>query len=104
MLTSEADTDRSNEGQFSHPVLPLQRAKPSAPKPITLLKALRRRWLLAIALGILVAATIATAVWVFLPPGKHTAYAKLYMPKRPKGVLFPHPEDNGEGFGACKQT
>jgi len=31
------------------------------------------------------------------------AYAKLYMPKKPEGVLFPHPEDVGD-FAAFHQT
>jgi polysaccharide biosynthesis transport protein len=77
--------------------------KSSAPNALALLKALRKRWLLAVTLGSLVGAAAATVVWFFLPPGKHMAYAKLYMPKKPEGVLFNHPEDVGE-FTAFQQT
>src|SRR5947209_4220928 len=52
----------------------------STPNATALLKALRRRWLLASVLGILAAVVTAAAMWFFLPAGKYTAYAKLHMP------------------------
>ncbi len=53
---------------------------------LALRKAPRRRWLLAVTLGCLAAVVAATAVWLFLPPGKHTAYAKFFMPKNVSGL------------------
>lgn len=60
---------------------------PFAPNALNLLKALRRRWLLATTLGVVAAATVAAAVWFFLPPGNHTAYIRLYMPAKPETVF-----------------
>lgn len=75
----------------------------SAPNAIAFLKALRRRWLLAFTLGILVGGAAAAGVWVFLPPGKHTAYAKLLMPKKPDAVLYEHLEATSD-FASFQQT
>jgi hypothetical protein len=66
-------------------------------------KALRRRWLLATTLGILLAAATAVGVWFFLPPGKHVAFVKLYMPMRPEGELLAHPEA-GADFQSFQRT
>jgi polysaccharide biosynthesis transport protein len=79
------------------------KVKSSGVNALAILKALRRRWLLAATLGSLVAAVIAAGVWFFLPPGKHMAYVKLYMPKKPEGMLYNHPEDVGD-FTAFQQT
>jgi capsular exopolysaccharide synthesis family protein len=64
----------------------------ATPNAIALLKALRRRWLLASVLGILAAAATAVGVWFFLPAGKYTAYAKLYMPMREEKPVVWGPE------------
>jgi polysaccharide biosynthesis transport protein len=58
---------------------------------------------MAITFGSLAAAAIATAIWFFLPPEKHTAYLRLYMPKKIEGLLYPHPEEVAE-FVAFQQT
>ena len=60
---------------------------------VALLKAIRRRWALALGVGILLAAAAASAVWFLLPPPKPNAYAKLYMPMSMKmGTVFEHPD------------
>ena len=60
---------------------------------------------MAVTIGSLVGATAATALWFFLPPGKHIAYAKFLMPKNPPGLIYKHPEDLGQGqFEAFQQT
>jgi polysaccharide biosynthesis transport protein len=64
----------------------------STPNAIGLLKALRRRWLLASTLGGLLGLVTAIGVAFFLPPANYTAYVKLHMPIHPEGVLFAHPE------------
>ena len=71
----------------------------AAPTAAALLKALRRRWLLATTLGLIVAGITAAGVWTFLPPGKQTAYVKLYMPMHPAGIINTHPEDHGDFAG-----
>lgn len=43
------------------------------PTAMTLLAALRRRWLLAMTLAVILAGAVSTAVWTWLPPGKATA-------------------------------
>ncbi len=79
-------------------------APPATPTLTALLKALRRRWMLAATLGILVAAVTATAVWFYLPPGKHTAFIKLHMPANPPSLPgFEHPEAGVE-FQAFQRT
>jgi succinoglycan biosynthesis transport protein ExoP len=45
----------------------------SSPTPLGLLNALRRRWVLATFLGLLVGSALGVAVWFALPSGKHTA-------------------------------
>jgi hypothetical protein len=65
------------------------------PAPGGRLRALLRRWLLALPAGLLLAAVAATAVWYWLPPGKYLAYVRLYMPSRAPKVLYDtgHEED-----------
>jgi polysaccharide biosynthesis transport protein len=85
----------SNNG---HPS-PLSPAAPTPPGVtsglhlVALLKAIRRRWAIALGVGILLAAAAASAVWLLLPPPKPNAYAKLYMPMSMKmGTVFEHPD------------
>jgi CxxC motif-containing protein (DUF1111 family)/peroxiredoxin len=67
------------------------------------LKPLLRRCLLATPVGLLMAAAAAAAVWMFLPPAKHVAYIKLYMPIHPEGNVFQHPEA-GADFPSFQRT
>lgn len=48
-------------------------AAKTAPTPLGLLNALRRRWVLATFLGLIVGSALGVAVWFALPSGKHTA-------------------------------
>src|SRR5262249_3648390 len=73
---------------------PLGGISAPVPNPGNLLRALRRRWLLALSLGSIVALVSATAVWRFLPPAPQSAYAKLHMPAKVDNILFHHPEAN----------
>ncbi|MFO0800407.1 MAG: polysaccharide biosynthesis tyrosine autokinase [Gemmataceae bacterium] len=54
------------------------------PTPLGLLNALRRRWVLATFLGLLVGAALGTGLWFLLPGGKHTARATVQL--RPSTV------------------
>jgi capsular exopolysaccharide synthesis family protein len=71
-------------------------AAPAALSPplnaLALLKALKRRWLVAALLGVLAAAAVGAAVWFFLPPAKYTASARLEMKSKPEGLVYDHPE------------
>jgi capsular exopolysaccharide synthesis family protein len=64
-----------------------------APDALGLLRALKRRWLLAVCLGIIVAGSLAAGVWFFLPPAKEIAYAKVAVMNQ-VGAVFQHPEAN----------
>jgi capsular exopolysaccharide synthesis family protein len=59
----------------------------SGPDVFTLLKALRRRWLLALGLGSLVAAAAGVAAW-FLLAGKYTAFALLHIASTQPRIVF----------------
>ncbi len=64
------------------PVLPSVEAQPPAltatPDAMSLLKALRRRWLLAGVVGVLAACIVGTAAWVLFP-SRYTAFALLQV-------------------------
>jgi polysaccharide biosynthesis transport protein len=64
----------------------------SAPNMFALLRALRRRWVLATSLGLSLGATAAVAVWFLLPPAKNTANVQLMMNADETGVVHAHPE------------
>jgi succinoglycan biosynthesis transport protein ExoP len=71
------------------PGAPALRPQPPAPvsgglQPLALLLALRRRWPLASAVGLALAAVAAVVAWFVTPPGQYTAQAQLYVPP-------PHP-------------
>jgi capsular exopolysaccharide synthesis family protein len=93
--------------EVRHPVaarlVPPARVPPVTPNIATLLKALRRRWFLAVSVGLMVGLTTALCLLFFLPPGKHIAYFKFYMPKKPEGIIYGHPEDTAD-FQVYQQT
>ncbi len=63
----------------------------AAPTPLGLLNALRRRWVMATFLGLLVGSALGTGMWFILPAGKHTAQATIQL--RPSAV------ETGKGQG-----
>ena len=73
----------------------------STPTAMNLLRALRRRWLLATTLGMLAAAVTAVAIWFLLPAGKYMAFIRLYMPLRQQSILFKIDEQD---FGSFQRT
>jgi capsular exopolysaccharide synthesis family protein len=80
---------------------PAHTARPAAlsktPTLTGLLQALRRRWLLAISLGILLAPAVAVTVWV-LRPITFTARTLLHVNSVPEQIVFSIPENRGD-FG-----
>lgn len=72
-------------GPYGPPVtVPGAPSSKAAPSPLGLLNALRRRWVMATFLGLLVGSALGTAVWFILPAGKHTARATIQL--RPSAV------------------
>jgi polysaccharide biosynthesis transport protein len=65
---------------------------PAGLNALVLLLALQRRWILALLLGLPLAAGTVAGVWYFVPPPRPTASAKLYMPVDPEGIVYKHPE------------
>ena len=64
-----------------------------AGQPLALLRAVRRRWPLALGLGMVLAGSVGAAIWFLLPPPKPNAVAKLLMmPPTAKGILYEHPD------------
>jgi polysaccharide biosynthesis transport protein len=72
----------------------------SAPNIIALLRALRRRWVLASSLGLTLGVLGAAAVWFFLPPAKNTANVQLLINTEKDGKLHQHPDSIGESYEA----
>jgi capsular exopolysaccharide synthesis family protein len=56
------------------------------PNAVALLKALRRRWPLALGLGLLLAALLGPGTWLLLPPSKHFVRTLIYLPP-PRAVV-----------------
>lgn len=63
----------------------------SVPTPLELWQAFRRRWVLAVFLGLLVGAAAGTATWLVLPNGKHQVRALIQ--------IQPHQTLTGKGSG-----
>jgi capsular exopolysaccharide synthesis family protein len=76
------------------PVPPARKSNP-APNALALLKALRRRWLLATTCGVLVAALAGAAAW-FGMPVKYTASALLHVASHEPRILGGDAQGYGE--------
>jgi capsular exopolysaccharide synthesis family protein len=59
---------------------------------LTLLRSLRRCWRRAVAVGLLLGLLSVMTVWIFLPPSKPFAFAKIYFPSNPERTLNEHPD------------
>jgi hypothetical protein len=70
----------------------------SAPNGTDVPSAGRHPWLLGMALVALAFVVAAGALRWLLPPGKYTAYAKLWMPDHPEVVLYPETSTDFESF------
>lgn len=68
-----------------------------APSALGLLKALRRRWLLATTSGLLLGVVAATAAWFLLPTPPHTARSQLIVASDQPRVMFQTSEANSDG-------
>ncbi len=70
-------------GTFTPPALA------TMPDAASLLRALRRRLVPALIVGLIVAAIAGTATWILMPPPKIAARAELRVAKLPPHILFP---------------
>ncbi len=70
---------------------------------IGLLKSLRRRWMPAAALGLVLAAVVGSAAWYFLPKAKYTASATLRVSLQPKRIIF-EPRDGTSDPNTFQRT
>jgi capsular exopolysaccharide synthesis family protein len=73
--------------ELTHPVSVRPAVLSMAPNAPALLRALRRRWLLAVCLAIPFAAAVFAGVWFFLPPAKATISAKIHIPANKQSIL-----------------
>jgi succinoglycan biosynthesis transport protein ExoP len=85
-------------GPNVQPVMPS--GSKHAPTVVSLLNALKRRWVMATFIGGLVAGLVATGIWFALPGGKHQARALIQI--RPKGADFI--EKSTEDFPTFRQN
>jgi capsular exopolysaccharide synthesis family protein len=62
-------------------------ARGSGPDAMTLLKGLRRRWYVALGLGVLLSGAVAAAVWYLLEP-RYTAVAQVHIDLVPPWLMY----------------
>jgi succinoglycan biosynthesis transport protein ExoP len=72
-------------------VAPLPPALAGGPDLPGLLRALKRRWFLALSLGSVCAAAVAAAVYCLMPP-KYTAFTQIHLDSIPPFFLTPDPD------------
>lgn len=81
---------------------------PEQPAPplntLSLLMALRRRWGLALLLGLMGGAAAAVAAWFLAPPPTYKARAMVHLSSAPEAILNRQVHDGGRDFGALQQT
>lgn len=84
----------------SHVPMPILPAARNVPTFMGLLNALKRRWVLAGFLGILVAIAAAIGLWIAAPQGKHQVKALLEITPDQMSVIpgAVHHDDNHEAF------
>ena len=75
----------------------------AAPDALGLFKALRRRWVPAIGLGLLLAAVIGPATWRLVPKAKYTAKGSMQVATRPKRIMF-EPNEGMSEFRTYQKT
>jgi capsular exopolysaccharide synthesis family protein len=74
----------------------------NAPTAGGLLKALKRRWVIATLVGLMVAAAVATGVWLALPAGKHQA--RVLVEVKPRTDLSGRPVEDFDAFRRGQQV
>lgn len=93
----------SPAAMIAHAHRPQPTALSATPDALSLLRALRRRWVLAVGLGLLLAGTVGPAVWYLVPRAKYSATATLRIATNPKRIIF-EPHENLADFGTFQRT
>ncbi|WP_233579074.1 hypothetical protein [Tautonia sociabilis] len=70
------------------PPLPGSLPPAQVPLALELLKALRRRWLVAGAIGLVCAAIAAAVVYSVVPPAQYTAQTRFHVSAIPPRIIF----------------
>jgi len=83
--------------------MPLPPGLAGGPDLAGLCKALKRRWFLALSLGLVCAAAVAAAVYCLMPP-KYTAFAQIHLDSIAPWVLTPDPVEGARQFGMYQST
>ncbi len=91
-------------GLYAYPAYaPEEMAEPYSPGLAAFFHALRRRWWLAVPIGLLCAALAAPVVWITHVP-QYTATAVLRIAAVPERILFNTAETAGQNFALYKNT
>jgi polysaccharide biosynthesis transport protein len=85
------------------PVLSASPSQAAMPDPLSLLRALRRRWSLALHAGLLCAAVAAGAAYYLVPRAKYTARAMFHVSSTPP-IFIKKPSVPESDFPAYRQT
>src|SRR5262245_41797584 len=96
--TSDPSATAQSKGALAPVKNDLAAFRPAAAPALslwTLLKALRRRWLPALVLGVICGGLVGAAVWMLLPPQKSTVRALLRVPSH---HFQPIPLNDGQKF------
>jgi capsular exopolysaccharide synthesis family protein len=72
------------------------RAQAGGPDAVALTRALRRRWALALALGLAAAVLVGPATWFFIPGAKYTAEGTLIIQRNPPVIANPFRADSSD--------
>ena len=86
------------------PVLSASPSQAAMPDPLSLLRALRRRWSLALHAGLLCAAVAAGAAYFLVPPAKYTARAMFHVSSTPPIVIKKTQCETVPDSGAYQRT
>jgi polysaccharide biosynthesis transport protein len=84
-------------------IVPRPAVLSATPDAGSLLKALQRRWAMALGLGLLAAAAIGSAAWFVVPRAKYTAIASLQIATKPKRIMF-DPKESQADYRTYQRT
>lgn len=101
MAANGFDSQSALDARRLVPANPALPALSSSPDAMSLLKALRRRWLAAILMGVLLAGVVGAAAWLLLP-ARFTAFALLQVSSKP--TPFMERVGNREEFAIVMKT
>ena len=75
----------------------------ATPNAMDLVRALRRRWAMALALGLVAAVVFGGGTYYFVPRAKYTATATLHVATSPRRIIF-DPQENATDYKTYQKT